>query len=203
MYPIRSTDEMHSKLVQNHTPNFGTMHPAAPEIRKMNTHVQMYPTSGMCKTHRQWVSSHETFQRIPSSRSQDKEKGCTRAHVKMYSTPDFCKTPATWSPTTHKISAQSVQPFPRYGTLGYIHLRTCRCDPIMSCGISIATWPQSTHQIWWQSAHPLLSYCLTTAFGTLHAARTTCQTDSPLPQMSSIRMRSIFRELICPSVKTT
>ena len=92
---------------------------------------------------------------------------------------------ANWSLTTHQISAQSVQPFPRYGTQGNIytcaraHVRTCRCTPPMTCGICIATWALTTHQIWWQSAQPFLSYSLAGHFDTLHAARGTRQAHPP------------------------
>ena len=59
----------------------------------------------------------------------------------------------------------------------------------MTNGICIATWILTTHQIWWQSAQPFLSYSLAGKFDTLHAARATCRAD---PQMSPIWLQSFF-----------
>ena len=49
----------------------------------------------------------------------------------------------------------------------------------MTSGICITTWSLTTHQIWWQSDQPFLSYSLAGNFDTPHAARATRQADPP------------------------
>ena len=113
------------------------------------------------------------------------------AHVQMYPTLDFCKRLANGFLTTHQISAQSVQPLPRYGKGTHLHVRTCaRADVSttpMTWLVCIAAWSLNTYQIWSQSIQLFLSYSLATIFDTLHAARATYQGD---PQMSQHRLLS-------------
>ena len=49
----------------------------------------------------------------------------------------------------------------------------------VTCGICIVTWSRTTHQIWSQSAEPLLSHSFAAHFDTLHTARATCMADPP------------------------
>ena len=95
----------------------------------------------------------------------------THPHVrKCRRTPPWTlvKRLANGSLTTHQISAQSVQPFPRYGNWAYLHVRTCRCSP-MTCVIFITVWSPIKYQIRSQSAEPSQSSAAN--FDSLHAAR--------------------------------
>ena len=90
--------------------------------------------------------------------------------------------------TMHEISAQSVQPFPKYEKGGTSACARIQMYPIMTCVICIATWAANTHQIWSQPAEQFLSYSLAANFETLHAARVTRQTgptNEPNPAVSS------------------
>ena len=72
------------------------------------------------------LCSRSKFEHNQFSRSQDIEVGCARAHVHS-DTLWACRSHITnWSLPTCQISAQSVQPFPRYisGVRG-VHVRTC------------------------------------------------------------------------------
>ena len=72
------------------------------------------------------LCSRSKFEHNQFSRSQYIEVGCARAHVHS-DTLWACRSHITnWSLPTCQISAQSVQPFPRYisGVRG-VHVRTC------------------------------------------------------------------------------
>ena len=64
------------------------------------------------------------------------------------------KRTAAGSLTTHLISAQCAQWFPRYGK----GVRTCGCNPPMTCVKHLGNDSKPTHQIWTQSAKPFLRY---------------------------------------------
>ena len=85
-----------------------------------------------------------------------------------YAPPSFfAKSPASGSLTTYQISAQSTQPFPRYGkggTSARVYVRTCIGNPPVTCVICVAARSPNAHQILSPSAHPFLSYSLAANF---------------------------------------
>ena len=62
------------------------------------------------------------------------------AHVQLCPTLYFCKSLVNGSLTTHRISAQSAKPFPRYGKGAHLHVRTCRCTLSLVCVNCLANW---------------------------------------------------------------
>ena len=83
LYPTCNFCKTPNRWVSSHTPNFSTIHPAVPEIRKKGTHVQLYPIIGFCKRLANGSLTTSKFQRNPSSRLRDTEKGhiCTSARA--------------------------------------------------------------------------------------------------------------------------
>ena len=80
----------------------------------------------------------------PGNRASNKKlgKGHPSAHVRTcsYAPPlAFAKSLAIGSLTSYQISAQSVQPFARYGKGQHMHVRKCTTPP-MTCVICITVW---------------------------------------------------------------
>ena len=62
--------------------------------------------------------------------------------------------------STHQISAQSVQPFPRYGNGAHLHVLTCRCTAPMTCVICIAAWSHNHTPHWVTIGRAIPVLCL-------------------------------------------
>ena len=142
------------KCVSSSPPNFITEHPLVTEIIIRGTVVHTRArtkcsTRNICKTHNFWSSNHTpNFSDIRPAVLELRKRG---THVRMCS----CTTPLTFIkllairlPTTYRISAQSIQLFPKYGKRG--HICACarehvQCTPPMACVICIAIWCLSKH----------------------------------------------------------
>ena len=87
-------------------------------------------------------ASDTKFQHNPSSRSRDTD-AIRDAHVHLYPTVHFYKTQTNGFLTTYHISAQSIQPFPRYGK----RVRTCSSTPSPTFVKRLANGSLTTYQI--------------------------------------------------------
>ena len=133
---------MHSYLIHNHTPNFSTMCPAFPEIRKKGyarAHVQMYLTPDLSKMLSSWslttpLISAQSIPPFPRYKS-----GGTSAVGTCRCTPPMTCAMCiiTWSVTAHQVRSQSSEPFLSYSLATYSHTlhaarATCQANPQMS-----------------------------------------------------------------------
>ena len=76
------------------------------------TRVPVRISSILCKTHSWWSPNYTpSFSAICPTVPVKQKRG---AHVHLYPTLRFCKTPNQWVSKPNQISAQYVQPFPKY-----------------------------------------------------------------------------------------
>ena len=78
-----------------------------------------------------------------------------RALVRV--SPILCKAHNWWPLTTHQVSAQSIQPLPRYKKRG-AHVRTCTCTPTLTSVKREANRSLTANQISAQSVQPFPRY---------------------------------------------
>ena len=97
---------------------------AVSETTKLETHVPIcsHPTSDFCKPHHYWVPSQKSnFSTIGQSVLEIRRWGVHVRTCRGIQLMTCIKRTATGSLTTHLISAQCAQRFPRYGK----GVRTC------------------------------------------------------------------------------
>ena len=100
---------------------------------------------------------HTKFLHNLSSRSRDMGDGCARAHVQICPTHDLCKTQCYWVPY-HTASFSTNPPAVLEIWERGVHVRTCRCAPLMICVKRNANGSRTTLQVSAQSVQPFSRY---------------------------------------------